>query len=157
MIKIRNISKDLFVVFLIVIFNLFGCVESDTKDNPSLGGELEMVSDLIITDLKEGDGAKAEVGKNIVVHYTGWLYDPSSPENKGNKFDSSLDRNQPFSFPLGAGRVIQGWDKGFDGMQVGGKRILIIPPDLGYGSRGAGSTIPPDSVLLFEVELLEVQ
>ncbi len=115
-----------------------------------------IVDELQITDLVVGDGALAESGKNIVVHYTGWLYDTSRPDNRGEKFDSSVDRNQPFSFPLGAGRVIQGWDKGFDGMQVGGKRMLVIPSDLGYGSRGAGAAIPPNATLMFEVELLDV-
>lgn len=115
------------------------------------------VSSLQVTDVSYGDGAKAEAGKNIVVHYTGWLYDPTRPDNKGTKFDSSVDRGQPFQFPLGAGRVIQGWDQGFAGMQVGGKRTLIIPPAMGYGERGAGGVIPPNATLLFEVELLEVQ
>jgi FKBP-type peptidyl-prolyl cis-trans isomerase len=121
------------------------------------GGGPEVVEELIITDVKAGDGATAEAGKNIIVHYTGWLYDPAQPANKGKKFDSSVDRGQPFVFPLGAGRVIQGWDQGFDGMQIGGKRILIIPPEMGYGARGAGADIPPNSTLLFEVELLGIQ
>ena len=111
---------------------------------------------LQITDLVVGDGALAEAGNNIVVHYTGWLYDTSQPDNKGEKFDSSVDRNQPFQFPLGAGRVIQGWDQGFNGMQVGGKRLLVIPPEMGYGDRGAGAAIPPNATLMFEVELLDV-
>ena len=112
---------------------------------------------LKLIDTVEGDGPTAEAGKSIVVHYTGWLYDPAKPDNKGNKFDSSLDRGQPFVFPLGAGRVIQGWDQGFAGMQVGGKRTLIIPSEQGYGARGAGADIPPNATLLFEVELLEIQ
>jgi FKBP-type peptidyl-prolyl cis-trans isomerase FkpA len=91
------------------------------------------------------------------VHYTGWLYDPSKPDNKGSKFDSSVDRGQPFVFPLGAGRVIQGWDQGFGGMQIGGKRVLIIPSEMGYGERGAGADIPPNASLLFEVELLDIK
>lgn len=115
-----------------------------------------VVEELQITDLVVGEGALAEAGKNIVVHYTGWLYDTSQPDNKGDKFDSSLDRNQPFQFPLGAGRVIKGWDEGFSGMQVGGKRLLVIPPEMGYGSRGAGAVIPPNATLMFEVELLDV-
>jgi FKBP-type peptidyl-prolyl cis-trans isomerase len=96
-------------------------------------------------------------GQNVVVHYTGWLYDPAAAENKGAKFDSSLDRGQPFVFPLGGGRVISGWDEGVAGMQVGGKRVLIIPPAMAYGERGAGGAIPPNATLVFEVELLEVQ
>ena len=121
------------------------------------GGGPEVVEELMITDVEVGDGATAEKGKNVIVHYTGWLYDPSQPGNKGNKFDSSVDRGQPFVFPLGAGRVIQGWDQGFDGMQIGGKRVLIIPPDMGYGERGSPPVIPPSATLLFEVELLGVQ
>ena len=108
-------------------------------------------------DHKVGSGATAESGKVVVVHYTGWLYDESAADNKGKKFDSSRDRGQPFSFPLGAGHVIQGWDKGVAGMKVGGQRTLIIPPELGYGERGAGGVIPPNATLVFDVELLEVK
>ncbi len=100
-------------------------------------------------DLEEGTGSEAEAGKQVTVHYTGWLMD-------GTKFDSSLDRNQPFSFALGKGQVIRGWDEGVQGMKVGGKRKLTIPPQLGYGARGAGGVIPPNATLVFEVELLEV-
>lgn len=108
-------------------------------------------------DHKIGTGATAESGKVVVVHYTGWLYDEAAADNKGKKFDSSRDRGQPFSFPLGAGHVIQGWDKGVAGMKVGGQRTLIIPPELGYGERGAGGVIPPNATLVFDVELLEVK
>lgn len=108
-------------------------------------------------DTKIGTGAEASKGALVVVHYTGWLYAPAAPDHKGAKFDSSRDRNEPFSFPLGAGRVIRGWDEGVAGMKVGGQRTLIIPPDLGYGSRGAGGVIPPGATLLFDVELLEVK
>ena len=108
-------------------------------------------------DQKIGTGATAESGKVVVVHYTGWLYDESAADNKGKKFDSSRDRGDPFSFPLGAGHVIQGWDKGVAGMKVGGQRTLIIPPELGYGERGAGGVIPPNATLVFDVELLEVK
>jgi FKBP-type peptidyl-prolyl cis-trans isomerase FkpA len=112
---------------------------------------------LQITDVTNGEGATAEAGQTVIVHYTGWLYDPSQPDNKGEKFDSSVDRGQPFSFPLGAGQVIRGWDEGFAGMQIGGKRILVIPPEMGYGERGAGGVIPPNATLMFEVDLLEIQ
>ncbi len=101
-----------------------------------------------------GEGAVAEVGDNVKVHYTGWIYE--NGEKKGEPFDSSHNRNQAFEFQLGAGMVISGWDQGVEGMQVGGKRALIIPPELGYGARGAGGVIPPNATLYFDVELLEV-
>ena len=108
---------------------------------------------LQIEDIEVGTGAEAKAGSNVLVHYTGWLYQDGQ---KGAKFDSSKDRNQPFSFPLGAGHVIKGWDQGVAGMKVGGKRVLIIAPDLGYGARGAGGVIPPNATLMFEVDLLGV-
>lgn len=106
-------------------------------------------SGLKIEDIEVGSGVEAVAGKTVTVHYTGWL-------EEGDKFDSSLDRNAPFRFPLGAGRVIRGWDEGVAGMQVGGKRRLTIPPQLGYGAAGAGGVIPPDATLIFDVELLGV-
>lgn len=106
-------------------------------------------SGLIIEDLVAGDGAEATTGIEVTVHYTGWLTD-------GKKFDSSKDRDDPFVFPLGGGRVIRGWDEGVQGMKIGGKRKLTIPPALGYGARGAGGVIPPDATLVFEVELLAI-
>ena len=114
-------------------------------------------SGLMITMTQTGSGAEAAAGNSVSVHYTGWLYDPGSDGGRGTKFDSSVDRGQPFGFALGAGRVIAGWDEGVAGMRVGEKRELIIPPDLAYGSRGAGGVIPPDATLLFEVELLAVE
>ncbi len=108
-------------------------------------------------DTVEGSGKEAKPGCPIVVHYTGWLFDASQDDNKGSKFDSSVDRNDPFVFNLGAGQVIQGWDQGFEGMKEGGKRTLIIPPDMGYGAAGAGGVIPPNATLVFDVELIEVQ
>jgi len=116
-----------------------------------------VVTELMKDDVVVGEGAEAVAGKTAVVHYTGWLYDPSAPDNKGKKFDSSRDRGEPFSFPLGAGRVIQGWDEGVVGMKVGGQRMLTIPASMGYGDRGAGGVIPPGATLLFDVELLDVQ
>jgi len=112
---------------------------------------------LQVTDLQTGSGAEATPGRQVTVHYTGWLHDPAAPEGKGRKFDSSRDRNQPFGFGLGAGQVIQGWDRGVAGMKVGGRRTLLIPPELGYGARGAGGVIPPNATLLFDVELLSVR
>ena len=108
-------------------------------------------------DVAVGTGAEAAKGKIAVVHYTGWLYDANAADKKGKKFDSSVDRGSPFSFPLGAGRVIRGWDEGVAGMRVGGKRTLIIPADMAYGERGAGGVIPPNATLVFDVELLEVK
>ena len=110
-----------------------------------------------MTDVKEGTGAEAVNGKTVVVHYTGWLYDEAAPDHKGKKFDSSRDRGDPFDFPLGAGHVIKGWDQGVAGMKVGGQRTLVIPPEMGYGARGAGGVIPPNATLLFDVELLGVK
>jgi FKBP-type peptidyl-prolyl cis-trans isomerase len=126
--------------------------------SPSLSSKIgAKVTQLQKIDVNAGSGAEATAGKTVVVHYTGWLYDPAAPDGHGAKFDSSLDRKSPFSFPLGAGRVIKGWDDGVAGMKVGGKRTLVIPPALGYGERGAGGTIPPNATLLFDVELLEVK
>ena len=104
---------------------------------------------LQIEDQVVGDGEEAKAGHSVSVHYTGWL-------TNGTKFDSSVDRGRPFSFPLGGGRVIRGWDEGVAGMRVGGKRKLTIPPEMGYGSRGAGGLIPPNATLVFEVELLGI-
>lgn len=108
------------------------------------------MSQLQVEDLEVGTGAKALPGKKVTVHYTGWLTD-------GTKFDSSVDRGQPFSFALGRSQVIKGWDRGVMGMHIGGKRRLTIPPELGYGRRGAGGVIPPNATLVFEVELLGVE
>lgn len=104
---------------------------------------------LIIEDLSLGEGSEAVAGKHVTVHYTGWL-------TNGTKFDSSVDRGEPFDFPLGRGHVIRGWDEGVAGMKVGGKRKLTIPPEMGYGARGAGGVIPPNATLVFDVELLAV-
>jgi len=109
------------------------------------------------TDLQTGKGPAIKSGQTAVVHYTGWLYSEAAPEKKGQKFDSSRDRNEPFSFPLGGGQVIAGWDQGVAGMQVGGQRRLVIPPDLGYGASGAGGVIPPNATLVFDVELLGIK
>ena len=118
------------------------------------GKTMTTPSGLQITDSKVGTGATPKTGQTCVMHYTGWLYQNGA---KGQKFDSSLDRGQPFEFPIGQKRVIAGWDEGVATMKVGGKRTLIIPPELGYGARGAGGLIPPNATLIFEVELLDVK
>ena len=112
-----------------------------------------MSNGLQITDTKAGTGAEARKGQTVTVHYTGWLYNNGQ---QGAKFDSSRDRKDPFKFPLGSGMVIKGWDEGVAGMKVGGQRTLIIPPEMGYGARGAGGVIPPNATLKFDVELLGV-
>ena len=111
---------------------------------------------LVKTDTVVGKGKEAVPGNTVEVHYTGWLHDPAAKDKRGKQFDSSRGRG-PFSFPLGGGRVIKGWDEGVAGMKVGGKRLLVIPPELGYGARGAGGVIPPNATLVFEVELLDVK
>ena len=115
------------------------------------------VDSLQIIELTEGTGTEARPGNTVVVHTPGWLSDPPAEEGKGKTVDSSVDRGRPFDWPLGAGRVLRGWDAGVAGMQAGGKRRLIIPPDMGYGQRGAGRVIPPGATLLFDVELLDVR
>ena len=136
---------------LAIIAALTPAGRSDAADNQVT----EMPNGLKYTDVKVGDGATAKAGNKVSVNYTGWLYDNGA---KGKKFDSSLDRGQPFQFTLGAHQVIAGWDEGVAGMKVGGKRTLIIPPELGYGARGAGGgAIPPNATLIFDVELLQVQ
>ena len=114
-------------------------------------------SGLTKIDVKTGTGKEATPGKMVRVHYTGWLFDKSAADNKGKKFDSSRDRSGNFTFPLGVGRVIKGWDQGVQGMKVGGQRTLIIPSSMGYGARGAGSIIPPNATLVFDVELMGVE
>jgi FKBP-type peptidyl-prolyl cis-trans isomerase FkpA len=120
----------------------------------SPGKTMTAPSGLQITDSKVGAGATPKPGQTAVVHYTGWLYQDGA---KGKKFDSSVDRGQPFEFPVGQRRVIAGWDEGVASMKVGGKRTLIIPPELGYGARGAGGVIPPNATLIFDIELLDVK
>lgn len=123
---------------------------------PAAAAAPAVVTELVKKDTKEGNGKLAEKGKAVSVHYTGWLYDPAAPEQKGKKFDSSHDRKIPFGFILGAGRVIKGWEEGVVGMKEGGQRTLIIPASMGYGDKGAGGVIPPGATLLFEVELLKI-
>ncbi len=125
-----------------------------TKGNSKMDATPTMLQTI---DTVTGSGVEAKAGRPVVVHYTGWLHDPAQPGGKGRKFDSSHDRAEPFSFPLGGGRVIRGWDEGVAGMKVGGKRTLVIPAHMGYGARGAGGVIPPNATLVFDVELLEVR
>jgi FKBP-type peptidyl-prolyl cis-trans isomerase FkpA len=125
-----------------------------TAAGTSAAEEVEIVPGLTMKKLQNGYGRAAVAGDLASVHYTGWLYDPNAADGRGKKFDSSVDRGQPFQFPLGASRVIRGWDEGVAGMLIGEKRELRIAPELGYGNRGAGSAIPPGATLLFEVELL---
>ena len=132
--------------FISAALVLMGAVTMVAED--ASGAEVTTASGLKYEDVKVGTGDTAESGQTVSVHYTGWL-------TNGTKFDSSKDRGQPFSFPLGGGRVIKGWDEGVRGMKVGGVRKLTIPPDLGYGARGAGGVIPPNATLVFEVELLK--
>jgi FKBP-type peptidyl-prolyl cis-trans isomerase FkpA len=115
------------------------------------------ITELEIKDQLVGKGKQAIAGTEVTVHYTGWLYDPNKPEGHGTKFDSSVDHGEPFTFLLGGGQVIRGWDDGVQGMKEGGKRTLTIPSPLGYGSRGAGGVIPPYATLVFDVELLSVK
>jgi FKBP-type peptidyl-prolyl cis-trans isomerase len=134
------------MTFIIVVLTLTIAAAGQDKMTTTKSG-------LKYSDEKVGTGDVAMKGNTVSVHYTGWLY---MDGKRGAKFDSSLDRNMPFEFPLGAGKVIRGWDEGVDGLKVGGKRELIIPPDLGYGPRGAAGVIPPNATLDFEVELLKV-
>jgi FKBP-type peptidyl-prolyl cis-trans isomerase FkpA len=128
-----------------------GCGGDDTPASPSSPG-----APFSQTDLRAGNGAEAGAGRTVTVNYTGWLYAPTQPEQKGQQFDTSIGR-APFVFVVGAGRVIQGWDRGVPGMRVGGLRRLVIPPDLAYGAQGSPPNIPPNATLVFDVELLAVQ
>lgn len=159
--RVRNQRIAIIAVVLLLLAGAaFLVYYTSRPDQPAVSQSaagLPDISDLTTTasglqykDVTVGSGAEAQAGNTVSVHYTGWLTD-------GTKFDSSVDRGQPFSFPLGAGRVIPGWDEGVAGMKEGGKRILVIPADLGYGANGAGGVIPPNATLIFEVELLDVE
>ena len=149
--RYTNVIKSI-LAFSIILFNVnLASAESQISQKEM---KLEKnITSLIIKDTIVGNGRQAEKGLAVTVHYTGWLYDPNQKDGKGKKFDSSLDRNDPFVFNLGGGQVIRGWDDGVDGMKIHGKRTLIIPPDMGYGSHGAGGVIPPNATLIFDVEL----
>ncbi|MSQ80262.1 MAG: FKBP-type peptidyl-prolyl cis-trans isomerase [Candidatus Methylopumilus sp.] len=140
----------------IFLFNI-DLVFAETKISQKEMKLEKNIDTLIIKDIIVGTGRQAEKGLAVTVHYTGWLYDPTQKDGKGKKFDSSLDHNDPFIFNLGGGQVIKGWDDGVQGMKIHGKRTLIIPPDIGYGSRGAGGVIPPNAILIFDVELLGIK
>lgn len=148
------VFAPLVVALIFVVSALIGCSETSPPSNAvSTGAPVSFTK----TDMVVGDGKEAVAGRGVSVHYTGWLYDESAADHKGNKFDSSRDRGKAFNFPLGAGRVIKGWDQGVAGMKVGGQRTLIIPAALGYGAKGAGRSIPPNANLIFDVELLDVR
>jgi FKBP-type peptidyl-prolyl cis-trans isomerase FkpA len=147
--------KKLFVT--IVLLLSFGSTWAiDITLEKTLKKENKM-TEFTTIDNQLGEGREAEKGLTITVHYSGWIYDENEDDKKGNKFDSSKDRNEPFTFVLGVGQVIKGWDDGFAGMKIGGTRTIIIPSEMGYGSRGAGSVIPPNADLIFDVELLGIQ
>jgi FKBP-type peptidyl-prolyl cis-trans isomerase FkpA len=143
-----SLARPLAILSLLGLL-LSATAHADAGPSKTTGKGTKTSSGLQYWDLKKGTGAVAKAGASVKVHYTGWLTD-------GKKFDSSVDRNEPFEFKLGAGMVIRGWDEGVAGMKVGGKRQLRIPPDLGYGAAGAGGAIPPNSTLVFDVELLGV-
>ena len=147
---VRRLYRSIGAGFVLVLLtaNLGGVPMASAQET------ITTASGLSYIDTDDGAGEAAKAGQTAVVHYTGWLYVNGE---RGEKFDSSVDRGQPFSFPLGAGRVIRGWDEGVAGMRPGGKRTLIIPPALGYGAQGAGGVIPPGATLLFEVELIEAR
>jgi peptidylprolyl isomerase len=147
----RSISK-----FFAIALAAATLTAATTMTTPTfaLDNKTLTASGLTIIDNKVGAGASPKIGQTAVVHYTGWLYQDGK---KGKQFDSSRTRGEPFEFPLGQGKVIPGWDEGVETMKVGGRRTLIVPPQLGYGAAGAGGSIPPNSTLLFDVELLDVK
>lgn len=140
-------------ITVVALVALSGCTSSTPGSQEGRSNVTQLQKD----DAKMGTGNEAAAGQRVTVHYTGWLYDEAKPDHKGRKFDSSRDRNEPFEFRLGGGEVIRGWDEGVAGMKVGGQRTLTIPPDMGYGARGAGGVIPPNATLVFDVELLDVR
>jgi peptidylprolyl isomerase len=152
--RVSKRARVIAIAFATVIAGAVAAGAPISATAQTAGKSMTTASGLQVTDTKVGTGATPKTGQTCVMHYTGWLYQNGA---KGAKFDSSVDRGQPFEFPIGTGRVIKGWDEGVASMKVGGKRTLIIPPDLGYGARGAGGVIPPNATLMFEVELLGVK
>jgi FKBP-type peptidyl-prolyl cis-trans isomerase FkpA len=152
-----DVTRILPIAFIVAAFVSSGCSQASEEEGQQPPMAESGISALQKTDTKEGTGAEARKGMIVRVHYTGWLYDASVADHKGQKFDSSVDSKQPFDFQLGASEVITGWDEGVAGMKVGGTRLLTIPPSMGYGARGAGGVIPPNATLLFEIELLDVK
>jgi len=153
----QRFQRALLVITSALAITLIASVStfvSTTASAQTAGKSMTTASGLQTIDSVVGTGASPKPGQICVMHYTGWLYENGQ---KGKKFDSSVDRNEPFEFPIGKGRVIAGWDEGVATMKVGGKRTLIIPPQLGYGARGAGGVIPPNATLMFDVELLAVK
>lgn len=140
-----------FALFIALVFTASAAIQGPAF---AAGKKMTTSSGLQFTDTVEGTGASPKTGQTCVMHYTGWLYENGQ---KGAKFDSSVDRGQPFEFTIGVGQVIKGWDEGVSTMKVGGKRTLIIPPELGYGAQGAGGVIPPNATLMFEVQLLGIK
>lgn len=137
--------------------NSTAAIESSAGAETATAPKMAEEATLQIETIRKGHGRAAVAGDLVTVHYTGWLYDESAADNRGEKFDSSVDRGDKFQFPLGGGRVIKGWDEGVAGMLIGETRVLTIPPDMGYGSRGAGDVIPPGATLVFEVELFNAE
>lgn len=143
----------LIILMSSLVVNTANAIEINLKEEIKME---EKITELIKNDIELGEGREAEKGLSVTVHYTGWLHDASAKEGKGKKFDSSLDRREPFKFVLGVGQVIKGWDEGVNGMKIGGHRLIMIPSVMGYGSRGAGGAIPPDADLIFDVQLLGI-
>ena len=152
---LRNKLLSCLIVIVSMIFSFSALAYKEHAAEAH--GAASSVSTLQKIDTTVGNGEEAIVGKEVKVHYSGWLYDESAPDKKGKKFDSSYDRKEPLSFMLGAGRVIKGWDQGVLGMKVGGQRTLIIPSSMAYGAQGAGNVIPPHAALVFDVELVGFQ
>jgi FKBP-type peptidyl-prolyl cis-trans isomerase FkpA len=145
------------IALLVLTAAACGGAAPENESGIKAGDGVSTIATLQTIDRTVGGGTEATPGREVTVHYTGWLYNATAPDNRGTKFDSSRDRGKPFPFRLGGGDVIRGWDEGVAGMRIGGVRTLIIPPDLGYGAQGAGGDIPPNATLVFEVELLDVR